>query len=1065
MNGRSIRAINSVADRTDNYGWEVLPQADGSYVLSVPGDAPLGDLTFVYGETTPQAASFTVIRPATSERSGPAYPWEGSYDGVNTSTGDKLTSVPIAHYPVRGGMSVDFTLYHNSESAQSLTLGHKWSHSYEAYLTQPVDSNGNLIPNRIAVHWGNDLSYVFTKNVSTGKFMPPTGIFDTLTLNANGGYTLTTKSQTTYVFNAQWKLASISDRSNNTISLNYDATSGLLTKISDPTGTRNLTLTYYSGTGTATRLKSVTDPLNHTYTLEYDSSSRLSKVDKPLRSTDGTTKYTGFTYDDGDNLASIKTPANRTWTYGYFTDGSLLWEKDPLGNETNFTYTTSYNYVQAANGSFVAEHDYTNGLLTETFDSNGATQYVYDYQNLPTQITDGRGKTWNYTYSNDGKGNLLTANDPLNVTTTYTYTALNDVATVSQPIDTNLSSLTTYTYTGGLLTKITDPMLHHTNYGYDENGLLISITDDLTTPDYLHEWDFTHTPVGDLDSLRHGLPRGWGYVWDNAGHLQSVTDPNDNERFWYIEEWDRIYQTDSPKVPLQASIFGGSPIAKSGGETLSPSKSGLRLADYKGRKQSNLYTPSTSTVYDDDGLPLIETDENGHRILYTYDLAGRVTQVETERDFGVSDFVKYGYDGNIPGSTQTVAGQKGLLTAVLDGNGNVLLYGYDYRDRVTSRVYPDTQFVPLNSPNSVTALAQETYTYDAAGNLLTVKDRSNSTTTYVYDDAGQLSQITYPTGTPTAYTYYPDGEAKTMTDATGTTTYVLDPDRKLTQLQRPSPLGNVSYFYDVADRQTKTTTAAGDITYTYDPADNLKTVKSPQNEVTTYSYDPANRMTHIALANGATTDYTYDNDDRVTLIAQKDSTGTLQLTHAYGYDMAGNVTLRTDTRPGVPSVQVAYGYDKRDQLKIERAQRVSASTTTALYQHEYNYDSNLNRTRKTVTSATGAVTTEDYTYYPKSDRLQTAGNKTYSYDARGNVTNIATGTGTNLSNTALGWNFDNRLTSLTPASGTASTYLYNGSGLRTKKTVGSAVTNYLTDGDDPASALLSDGATYVPGRE
>ncbi len=66
------------------------------------------------------------------------------------------------------------------------------------------------------------------------------------------------------------------------------------------------------------------------------------------------------------------------------------------------------------------------------------------------------------------------------------------------------------------------------------------------------------------------------------------------------------------------------------------------------------------------------------------------------------------------------------------------------------------------------------------------------------------------------------------------------------------------------------------------------------------------------------------------------------------------------------------------------------------------------------------------------------------------------------STASLSWNADNRLTSVT-TSGT-STYTYNGAGLRTSKTVGGTTKTHLTDGDTPASALLSDGlATYVPG--
>jgi len=610
----------------------------------------------------------------------------------------------------------------------------------------------------------------------------------------------------------------------------------------------------------------------------------------------------------------------------------------------------------------------------------------------------------------------------------------------------SLNSLTTYVYDSvGRVTRITDPMGHNTNYTYDAYGQPADKKDDLTNPLYPHLRQFNYFPSGDISRVTDGNAHYVTYNWDNGGFPVDTTDANQYVIYESRDNWSRKTATTRPAVTVQPGI--AMQIAPVNG----------RIGAQNGASTGGTQTPITSTVYDDDGLPIIETDENGNQTLTTYDNAGRPTAVTTQRESGVNDVVRYGYDGTIPGSAQTVAGQKGLLTATVDGNGRTLLYGYDARDRVTTRIYPDMQFNPANT---VSALDRETYTYDDEDNPLSKKDRSNATTNFVYDNAGQLTQTVYPTGTPTVYTYYPDGELKTMADVTGTTTYVLDKDRELTQLLRPAPIGNVLYTYDAAHRRTKTTTSAGDILYTYDAADNLKTVTSPTNEVTTYTYDAGDRVTSIALANGATSTYTYDTNDRVTGIVQKNGVGATLLTHAYGYDLAGNVTLRTDTKAGADPVAVAYGYDKRNQIKVERAQKTGTSTTP-LYQHEYGYDSNLNRTGKTVTLGTNAPTTEAYTLYPNSDRVKTAASKTYSYDAKGNVSNVSVG-GT--SSASAVWNADNRLTSLTNSGGT-SLYTYNGAGLRTGKTVNGGTTkSHLTDGDGPASALLSDGnATYVPG--
>ncbi|MEP6755010.1 MAG: DUF6531 domain-containing protein [Chthonomonadales bacterium] len=96
--------------------------------------------------------------------SGSAFPWEGSRPSangtVNTGNGNKLTSIALVGWTAKGGMPVDISLYHNSEGSHNSELGQKWTWSYDIYLS--VDS----MTGDVTVHWGNDLSYTFTKSGS-----------------------------------------------------------------------------------------------------------------------------------------------------------------------------------------------------------------------------------------------------------------------------------------------------------------------------------------------------------------------------------------------------------------------------------------------------------------------------------------------------------------------------------------------------------------------------------------------------------------------------------------------------------------------------------------------------------------------------------------------------------------------------------------------------------------------------------------------------------------------------------------------------------------------------------
>jgi hypothetical protein len=46
------------------------------------------------------------------EASGSTYAWEGNVGNTNTGNGNKLTELPIVGWTARGGLPVNFTIYH-----------------------------------------------------------------------------------------------------------------------------------------------------------------------------------------------------------------------------------------------------------------------------------------------------------------------------------------------------------------------------------------------------------------------------------------------------------------------------------------------------------------------------------------------------------------------------------------------------------------------------------------------------------------------------------------------------------------------------------------------------------------------------------------------------------------------------------------------------------------------------------------------------------------------------------------------------------------------------------------
>lgn len=150
-------------------------------------------------------------------------------------------------------------------------------------------------------------------------------------------------------------------------------------------------------------------------------------------------------------------------------------------------------------------------------------------------------------------------------------------------------------------------------------------------------------------------------------------------------------------------------------------------------------------------------------------------------------------------------------------------------------------------------------------------------------------------------------------------------------------------------------------------------------------------------------------------------------------------------------------YDPLSRLK----QDVTAGTTVS-----WSYDAGNNLTG---TSDSATATSSTRTFDPahqlatlvKTVNGTTANNVTYSYNANGDRTG-ATDSVTSTSAT-YGYNQNDQLTSVTHASGT-SQYSYDGTGLRTSKTVGGVAEGYVWNLAEGLPTIIQDGTTkYVTG--
>lgn len=444
---------------------------------------------------------------------GSSLPWEGSFGGVNSGNGNKLTSLHLFSWKTRGGMSVDFTLFHNSQSVYNDELGHGWSWTFDAYI------NEDPMMGIATVRWPDETCIPYTLGWS--GYTAPTGIFDTLVKNGNGTWTVTKKDQTKYHFNDDGYLTEVEDRNGNTITITLNG-ANYATRVTDATGR------YYDiDLDGSNNFESVTSPDGEVWTFTRNGSDDLTEVEWP--EVDSVVYTDEFAYSS-HMITTHTDKRGEDWTFTYNGDKSLATEKNPYNHTWTYTYNTTYTDLTNPL-SKTTRHNYSSGKLASVVDeASYSVSQTLGAVNKPTSVTDKRGKTWSYTY--DSKGNLLTKTNPLSKTWTYTYDGDNNLLTATDP----LSNVTEYDYdASGNLTDVEDPLNRATAENvYDAYGQLLSVENALGKIT-----EFTYDADGNLETIEDPLTHTTTMDYDSMSRLISTTDALSNEEEVAYDEWGR----------------------------------------------------------------------------------------------------------------------------------------------------------------------------------------------------------------------------------------------------------------------------------------------------------------------------------------------------------------------------------------------------------------------------------------------------------------------------------------------------------------------------------------------
>jgi RHS repeat-associated protein len=465
---------------------------------------------------------------------------------------------------------------------------------------------------------------------------------------------------------------------------------------------------------------------------------------------------------------------------------------------------------------------------------------------------------------------------------------------------------TALTYTGGLLTSITNAYGRGLTLAYNPQNHLSSVTD----------------PAGRVTQFQY----------DATGHLLTrITDPiGKTIQYNYNVIFQVTSKTDKAGRTFTYSYTSNEPVAVKDSLGTAPATlsnpnnwatNSLTLAMF----QMRAYLPSTTT----------NTDGRGNLWQYQYDTNGYSTQTTSPAPDNA--ITKYTYDaGTLMVSSMTDAlgrltqyqyNSEGDLTQMTDALSHVTSYTYeptynmmtsmtDPRSRTTTYTIDPANGNRLKETDPLGKFNQ--WSYDSHGNVMQSTDKDGNITTYQFDSFGCLVQRTDAFGTAdqstTQYTCDFVGNRVSMTDALGRVTqYQYDGMNRL--VQETDAVGTpqqrtIQTFYDGEGNRTQVIDGRGiTTTYQFDARQRLVTetdaVGTPQQRNITTTYDGNdNRMT-VTDPLGRVSAFQYDTRNRLT--KETDATGTpVQATTQTSYDLVSNVTSTTDANAHTTN----YTYDQ-----------------------------------------------------------------------------------------------------------------------------------------------------------
>jgi len=674
--------------------------------------------------------------------------------------------------------------------------------AYEAKLTGIIDENGNRFATYKYDEQGRAISS--EHNLANGESVEKVSI--AYTTDASGAVTSSTVTDAlnttrTYSFNnvlGVVKNTGVTQPCASGCGTNsattYDANGNVASK-TDFNG--NITTYQYDLTRNleTSRTEAFGTPLARTIGTQWHATLRLPT----LISEPG--KTTAFSYDANGNLLSktiTDTAVNksRTWTYTYNSLGQVLTANGP---RTDVNDVTTYAYYTSASSTPGGVHS-IGDLATVTNALGHVTSITnYDLNGRPLTIVDPNNVATTLTYTPRGWLKSRTVNGAQ--TTTYDYDGVGQLTKATLPDGSYLQ----YTYdTAHRLTDVTDNAGNTIHYTLDAMGNRLK--EDSKDP----SGSILKTRSRAFDALNR-LQRDIGgtspstqitqYAYDNNGNLQTLTDPLNHITTNAYDALNRLISVTDPANGVSTTTYNAldQVTAVADPRLVTTNYTINALGDVTLTQSPD--SGNTNNVYDAAGNLVQKTDARGVVSNYSYDALNRLVSIAYPAS--PAEDVTFNYD-----DTVTTYYRKGRLAYVTSsGSNNSLVFSYDAYGNIVTQ-----------ADISWTAWAISSYQYDSANRLQQITHPNGRIVIYTRNALGQITQVqtrdnanAAPVTIIANATYEPFGPVKSLTFGNGVTTTIQhDADYRVGRITTSSsPVWDYVYSYDAAGNITSQSDQVG----------------------------------------------------------------------------------------------------------------------------------------------------------------------------------------------------------------------------------------------------------------